>query len=461
MNRTAWLRLLQILGAVAATSLLTLLFHRLGPAVNSMLIGFCYLLVVVLAARWFGLTAAAVATLAAGLQFDYWLLPPVGTFTIADPRNWVGLLAFLITAVVASGLSAAARHKTQEAEQRRREMAGLYALSRASLLAEPGETVLQIERALVANFELDDVRIETADHVVANTEAFARQWPIRVGQRRLGTLYVQARDLGDELGATLAGIVAIALERARMLRESSQVEILRESEALKSALLDSVTHDLRTPLTSIKAAVTTLRGDDADPAARGDLLAVIEEECDWLNQLVQNLVDMARIEGGVLRPRLRREPLGAIIDDTLAHLGWPAGRVRVSVPADLPAVEADGLLLSQALAQLLTNAAAYGGSEQPIEVRVRESEAGIVTEVLDHGAGLEASEIPRIFEKFYRDPRARRLRPEGLGIGLAIARGIIAAHGGELAAASAPGQGTRVWFTLPRARAAVSAPSIP
>ncbi|HWG37154.1 MAG TPA: ATP-binding protein [Terriglobales bacterium] len=452
LTQSKWRRAGQALIALGLTAAVTASL-RLLVSVNITTVGFAYLLVVLAAASVFGFPEALIASLAAAAQYNFFFLPPTDTFTVDDTRNWVALAAFLITATVASELSASAKRQAREAEFRRQEIKRLYELSRASLLADPGDTALQIERALVAIFDFEDAKIELTDGATDVSGTPDLRWPLRVGQSELGFLRVKAPPISPESGAAIAGIVAIALERARVQRESSRMQGLRESEFLKTALLDSVTHDLRTPLTSIKAAVTSLLGEDLErgqeDAARRDLLAVINEESDRLNHILQNVLDMARIESGDLRLVPKALALAPIIEAAITQARLAPQRVRSIGLSDLPPVRADGPLLSQAITQLLSNAAAYSKQDSLIEITASISGAWLTAEIRDHGPGIAPEILPRIFDKFFRDPRARQSRPEGIGMGLAIARGIIQAHQGTLQAASEPGQGARFWFTLP------------
>jgi len=444
-----WRRLGQTLVALGATAAVTAGFSLMGRA-NTTTVGFVYLLVVLAVASVFGFPEALIASLAAAAQYNFYFLPPKYTFTIADTSNWVALAAFLITATVASELSATAKRQAREAELRRRDVNRLYELSRASLLADPDDPIPHLERALVAIFGFEDAQVELRGHPAAPATLAPEDpgdagWPLRVGQSELGVLRVKAAQVNPESSAAVASIVAIVLARALALRESSRLQGVRESEALKTALLDSVTHDLRTPLTSIKAAVTALLGEDLGTgeaaAARRDLLAVIDEESDRLNHILQNVLDMARIEAGGLRLAPTAQALMPIVEAAIAQARLAPQRVRTSIPSDLPLVHADGPLLSQALFQLLSNAAAYSIPESQIEITASADPTSLTIAIRDHGPGIAPEVLPRIFDKFFRDPRARHARPEGLGMGLAIARGIIQAHRGTLEASSAPGHG--------------------
>jgi two-component system sensor histidine kinase KdpD len=458
-QREAWRRGLQTAAALALTGAITLGFRAL-PGVNASTVGFAYLLAVLAAASVFGLPEALLASVAAAAQYNFFFLPPVGTFTIEDPRNWIALATFLITAVVASELSASARRQARAAEQRQREIAQLYELSRATLLAPPDDPAVAIERALVAIFDFEDVWLELPERGPAPPGRFHHRRPLRVGQDEFGTLHIARREgapfddpaLAPETGDAIAGLVAIGLERARVLRERSRLVALRESEALKSALLDSVAHDLRTPLTSIKAAATALLDAESHPAseaARRELLEAINEESDYLNRVVQTVLDMARIEAGGLQLNAAPVALADVLESAIARARLAPRRFDLELAPELPLLRGDGPLLSQALAELLANAAAYSSPESAVRVSAQARADTVQIAIRDQGPGIAADRLPRIFDRFYRGPEARRTRPGGLGMGLAIARGIVQAHGGSLEAASAPGEGSCFLITLP------------
>ncbi|MGH9535431.1 MAG: sensor histidine kinase [Terriglobales bacterium] len=442
-----------VAAALALTVGVTALFRLALPSLNALSVGFAYLLVVLGVASGWGLPAALAASVAATAQLNFFFLPPVGSLTIQDPQNWVALTVFLATAVVASRLSATAQRRAAEAEAQRNDAARLYDLSRAILLANPQEETADLERALIRIFGLRDARIEVGAVAIASApEPFNMHWPLRVGQHEVGALHIEGPSLGVATAEAIAGMMAIALERAQLRAEMTRLSALRAGDALKSALLDSFTHELRTPLTSVKAAASALRGQpDMDPEARQELAAVIEEEADRLDGLLENMLDMARIEGGGLQPERRPQSVEPLIRESLARCPCPARRVDLDLAPNLPSVLADGPLTARALAQLLTNADAYSPRAAPIRIAARPEEGGVRLEVRDRGPGFPPAMLPHAFEKFSRAPLARRLRPEGLGMGLAIARGLIEAQGGAVGASNAENGGACVWFTLPAA----------
>lgn len=358
---------------------LTLVLKLLGERVNATTVSLVFLLnILLIATRWGSLPALAASILAL-LCFNFFFLPPLGTFHIAAPDNWIALVAFLITAVTVGQLSARARKRAEEAEH---------------------------------------------------------------GKREIGRLYAELRE---------------AFERA------SHAEALRQSEKLKSALLDAVTHDLRTPLTSIKASITTLldevRGDQRvalDPESKIEMMEVIDEESDRLNRFINGLIELARIEAGELQLRRRWGVVDEIISAALARAEpiTRQHRVEVEVEKELPGVRVDERAVSEVVYTLIDNAAKYSAKGSLIRISAqRAGDDSIQMSVEDEGPGIAPDLRERVFDKFFRATRDGGIntkQPTGTGMGLAIAKGIVEAHGGTIEIESGTtGKGTRVVFTLP------------
>jgi K+-sensing histidine kinase KdpD len=371
--------------AVAALSVvvLTLLLKIVGTHVNAATVSLALLLnVLFIATRW-GSLPALLTSILAMLCFNFFFLPPFGTFTIAATDNWIALLAFLVTAVTAGQLSASARRRAEEAE---------------------------------------------------------------TGKREIERLYAELRD---------------AFERA------SHAEALRQSEKLKSALLDAVTHDLRTPLTSIKASITTLLDEvrqrpsgeprvALDPEARVEMMEVIDEESDRLGRFINGLIELARIEAGELQLRRRWGAIDEILSTALTR-AEPITRnhhVELDVEAELPGVRVDERAVSEVVYTLTDNAAKYSAKGSTIRITARRSgEELIEMGVEDEGSGIPGRLRERVFDKFFRATRdgdVTTQKPTGTGMGLAIAKGIVEAHEGRIWIESGrEDKGTRVLFTLP------------
>jgi len=426
-----------------------------------------------ISARW-ALSEAMAASVVAMVGFNLFFLPPVGKLTIQDPQNWVAFAAFLVTAVTASQLSARARRRAAEAEQRRVEMERLYALVQSMMLTgsarktirEFVNRVVQVfgcnaaafyyrptdeffrsgpeskvvnDHELLAESEVDNASIDIIRGI-----ALA---PVRLGGRPLGSMALIGSPPSDQMVRAIANLIAITIEKARALEDASHAEAARQSEVLKSALLDSLAHDIKTPLTSIKAAVTSLLG--STPGFDRELLTIINEEADRLNQLAAEVVEMARIEAGKLHLEKQPVAVAELVTGALSELAAPLkGRpLKLRVPSDLPAVEADRDFAGQVVKQFVENALKYSPEGSPLEISAEMKGGKIVIGVADHGPGIEENERPRIFDKFYRG-RRHRFDTRGTGMGLAIAKGIVEAHGEKIWVESEPGQGAVFYFSL-------------
>ena len=376
----------QVLGygvALVVICAATVVLRSFGDHVNPTTVALTFLLIVLFLATAWGSKPAVLASIVAASSFNYFFLPPVGTFAISDPHNWVAIVAFLLTAVTVGQLSARAKQRTEEAE---------------------------------------------------------------VGKREIERLYEELRD---------------AFVRA------SHAEALRQSEKLKSALLDAVTHDLRTPLTSIKASITTLldevRGRTngnqlgaLDYESKIEMMEVIDEESDRLNRFIGGLIELARIEAGEMHLRRR---WGAVDEITSAalHRAEPITRghhVELSIETDLPVVRVDERAVSEVVYTLVDNAAKYSPKGTSIRITAQRYDDGMIKmTVEDSGEGIAVDLRERVFDKFFRATRDGDIstnRPAGTGMGLAIAKGIVEAHQGKIWIESGSGgKGTRVVFTLP------------
>jgi two-component system sensor histidine kinase KdpD len=360
---------LNYIWAAAAVAAAVFLLASVRPHVNITTAALGLVMVVMLTAVRWGSGPALFNSVIGLLSFNYFFIPPIHTWTIADPENWIAFGAFLIVAVVVGQLSSHAKQKTVESESRRRQLQRLY----------------------------------------------------------------------EEL--------------QRTFEEASEAQSLRRSEKLKTALLDAVTHDLRTPLTSIKGAATTLlRNDDSMSGdVRRELLTVIDEESDRLNRFVEEMMELAQIEGGHLKLRRTATATSEIVNAALdrASLVLAPHPVEVTLDDQLPLLEVDAASVAGVVFELLENAARYSGSGRRIAVRARQVEPSWVElAVEDEGPGIAPEDRERIFEKFFRAPH-RANDGHGFGVGLAIARGIVEAHGGKIWAEARHGSGSVLRFTVP------------
>ena len=475
-SHTIFRRLSRLSGALALIAAVTFACARVLH-VNPTTVSLAYLLAILAVATWASLTEAVLASIVAMLCFNYFFLPPVGTFTIADPQNWVALTAFLVLAVTASNLSATARRRAAESSDRRAEMERLYNLSRALMMAEIGEAAAarHLAREVASVFDLKAVvvfdrrsgEVERAgpedlpigesklrDAAVQNTELDEKgvtALPIRLGGSPIGAIGVFSRSISDAALHAISNLAAISLERARTLDLASRAEAARQSQELKSTLLDAVAHEFKTPLTSVKAAASALlSGVQADPTAT-ELLTVIGEEADRMTTMVSEAIEMARIEAGELRisqePRAPAELLSAAVRKIEPSLD--GRRIEVSAASGLPLCSADPAMFRTVILQLLDNAAKYAQPGAPVSLGAEATPEGIVFSVADRGPGIREQERERVFEKFYRCEKDRQRIP-GTGMGLAIAREIVQAHGGRMWVESSP-EGSRFCFSLPLA----------
>ena len=446
--------------------------------VNQTTVALSFLLAILAVSAVWGMAVSVFMSIVAVVAFNYYFLPPVGTLTIADPQNWVALIAFLVTSITGSRLSSRIRQEADEAHQRRREMERLYRFSR-QLLGEGN--VIQLMNAIpdyiVESFEagaaelflpqkdkfyrsgfgaaqLDEDKMRAAfvnDEVMLDTERSKYFLPVRLGVRPIASLGISGAQLSRQSIDAVSTLVAIAIERARAVEQLGQTEAERQGERLKSALLDSITHDFRTPLTSMKAAVTSLlTSPDAGSPQTQELLTIINEECDRLNHLVAEAAEMAQLEAGELVLELAPTPIDEIIKTALSHCKAAlAGRcVEVRIAPDLPPVRADRERAREALVQLIDNANIYSPKDQPITITAELTGDSVMTSVADRGPGIDDFEQTMIFDKFYRG-KDQRFLVRGTGMGLPIAKAIITAQKGSISVTSQLGHGSVFAFTLP------------
>jgi two-component system sensor histidine kinase KdpD len=460
-------------GIVAANVLLFGRFLHLNPTT----VALSFLLGVLVVSAFWGLRYALVLAVLSTLAFNFYFLPPVGTFTISDPQNWMALFAFLVTAIMASDLSDRARKAAENSTQRRIEVERLYSFSQTLLESENVVQLLNAlpryivemfgmrEVALLLNNRQDIYRsspepgrldLEYLEMAAGRGEPFSdplqqiRVMPLRLGMRIVGAMGMVGEISYESLEA-LGSMVSVAIERAGAIESLTRAEAARESEQLRSALLDAVTHEFRTPLTAIKASVTAMLGSSAlEAAERQELLTVIDEETDRLNRLVGEAAEMARLDAGQVELHVDLHPVADLVElaRELVKQALAQREVRVNIAPDLPAVRVDAGRIAEALSQLLENAAKYSPPDSPIFVTAAPSREGIAISVADRGAGIDAFELGLIFERFYRG-RQQRLRIQGTGMGLAIAKAIVEAHGGSIAVTSQLEHGSVFTITLP------------
>ncbi|MGA8025990.1 MAG: ATP-binding protein [Bryobacteraceae bacterium] len=437
------------------------------------------LLGVLLAGAYRKLPEAVIASIAATLCLDYLFVPPIGSITIGDPQGWIVLIVFLAVSLVASNLSSRLRQQRDEMASREGEAEKLHALSRSMLLSSGapdvrrlivnkcielfgfGEVVLfesangqfhrsQAESSIPAE-KLRRVAVYgTVDH---DGEGRMTVWPVTLGNKNLGSLGFLGDALPEPTLQSIGNTVAVALAQAQAQDAGSRAEAVRKSEELKSMMIDALAHDLKTPLTSIEASVDLLLQPAGVPEEqRQDLLHVIQEEAGGLRRMVDEAIHLARIDAKRLKLECRPAKVDDLVEVTIRSLGERARshRIECEIPGDLPHVFADRELVMQALKQLLDNALKYTPAGSIVTVSAREANGLVSISVRDRGKGLTELEQGRVFNKFYRG-RYDRSAVQGTGMGLAIAKEILEAHGGFIAVDSQVGQGSRFTIGLPAA----------
>lgn len=471
-----WLRL----SIVCATAVVLFLgFIRL-PQINVTSVALvCLFLVVLIAVRW-ALADAVVFAVLTGLGLNYFFLPPYRSFVVADRQNWIALLIFLGVAVLGGRVAQRARQAAVLASESQREAERLYDISQELMTSDNVLTLVPgIPMILLRTLQTEGVALylsaterlypagdipsslsisALADaalrrDIISDSVARTLIAPIRLGVRLLGSLFFYGNLPAESTVNTISGLVGVAIERAHALERLSHAEALRESEQLRTALLDSVAHDLRTPLTSIHAAVTALQGSPQMPAAQSqELIAIIHEESDRLNRLIGLAIEMAQWEDSSIQLRRRPCNLELLLEAAMQqHANETDGRtIKLDLPSDVMAVSADAAAISALLGHLLQNAARYTPRGSPILISAVAEPPFAVIRVTDQGPGIPAEERERVFDKFYRG-RQQEKGPAGTGLGLAIVKAIAEAHGGHAWAEQPPHPGACFAFTLPLA----------
>jgi two-component system sensor histidine kinase KdpD len=407
-----------------------------------------YLLAVLPIAVVWGLPYSIAASIESVLAINFFFLPPLYTLTISDSRNWFALLVFIVTAVVVSQLAAGLRRRATESE--------LLAQIATSLLAHEG-----VDRQLeqLAPEVASALQVDRATIHVGSDATDGGGYPLVADARRVGSIALEGQHAGTaaarrRLLPALGSLLGVALDRERLAREAVEAEALRRSDALKTAVLRAVSHDLRTPLMAILTAASALsrRDLDLDPADRAELLATILAESERLDVLVGNLLDLSRLQAGALHPEPEPWAIDDLVAQALGEMGSRAERVEVSLPNDPPIARVDAHQVERAIVNLIENALKYSPVNEPVRVQVAAHGDRGVVRVIDHGPGIASDETERIFEPFHRGRSAGTVR--GAGLGLAIARGFVEASGGRVWVESRDGQGATFTLELPLAEVA-------
>ena len=454
-------------GAVAAV---TAVAYRVVP-VNATTAGFAYLLLVLVIASTWGFLEAALSSILATLCFNYFFLPPIGNFTIADPQNWVALFSFLTTSLIASRLSTKVKQQAQDALARQQDIERLYSFSRTILLSggeEPFPKQLirnlastfgltaavlhdrrtgEFYRAGPSDFEgLDDQLREAALNGTSFSDAAGNRTvtAVRLGSEPIASVALEGVSMPDSVLQGVANLVAIGLERAKAQEMEHQIEAARQSEQLRTALIDAMAHEFKTPLTLIKGVTTSvLAQPERLSESTREQITIADEEAEHLRVLLDNAIDMARLDTADVNVTLEMSDVQEVVREVAASMQTEIGGRPFAVTADglIPAVPLDRRLAKLALKQILDNALKYSRPDSAVAVRIHASAEELFIDVTDHGAGISPGERMRIFERFYRGRSVREQAP-GTGLGLNIASSIVRAHQGELTVTSQPGETT-------------------
>ena len=486
-----WRPYLYSVGIVVLVSLIGQPIHLLIDPTNLVML---YLLAVVVAAVRWGRGPSALAAVLSVLAFDFFMVPPRLTLAVSDVQYFLTFVGLLVVGLVISTLAVREREQAESAKRREGHTAALYELSRDLTTAVDLETVLRMAIRHISDLfhceaavflpEGDDLTLRARsphfptgpdEHTAAtwvykhgqtagqstNTlaRAQARYLPLRTAQGVVGSVGIRAGEGGSlsqdqqRLLEALLSQVALAVESVQLADKARQAQLLHETEKLQTALLNSVSHNLRTPLASITGALSSLRDDEQvlDDDARRELLNTAWEESERLNRLVGNLLNMTRLEAGAMKLSIEVCDVQDLVGVTLAQM---TNRLRhrqlvMDVPASLPPVTIDLVLGAQALVNLIDNAIKYSPSETPIDIRAYVEQGRVVIAVSDQGVGIPPSALEHIFDKFYRIQQASDT--SGTGLGLSISKGIVELHGGQIWAANRPEGGAIFAIALPAA----------
>jgi len=492
--RTSWAEIARLGAGLGAVLGVTALYSQWLGVSNATTVALTFLLIVLVVAATSRLWVAAATSAVAMLSFNFFFLPPVGTWTIADPQNWVALFAFLAVSLVATNLSSRARARTREAIGRRDELARLFDLSREVLLTTEGrEAITTLARSVARRFDLSYVAIalprstgwelfeagpltisldpnqlamafagaESGLEFDAYTRTYSghrtmmagdhavRLVPLRVGTKAIGLLAATGRPVEPGTLDALAAVVAIGIERVSLLDERKAAEVAKRGEELKTALLASLAHDLRTPLTAIRVAASNLQAPAVSAEHQREQTGLILEEAERLGRLFENILEMARIDAGTVSTEFRWAHPSEIITAARDQVARSVGhhRLEIEVDPDTP-VRIDPRLTASAIAHVIENAAQYAPPESAISVKAAVTPDSLVVTVRDRGPGIAPADLPRLFQRFYRGAAAKA-HGAGTGMGLAISRGLLAAENGRIWGENAPDGGAQFTIVVP------------
>jgi two-component system, OmpR family, sensor histidine kinase KdpD len=437
---------LGVLVSVVSVAIATAAIYPLKTVAPTVSLSVVYVPAVALVSVFWGLWLGLATSLLSAAAFNFFHLPPVGRFTVADSRNWVALAAFTAIAAIVSTIANVAHSRAVEADMRQREADLASGLARELLAGAQTPVALRAAARRVAEaLEIPSAALELDGAAAADDRRDAVPLSDAAGQR-IATLLIPKglpsdtiERLRNHIVPSLEALIALALHRDAVQAEAVETAALRRSDELKTALLQAISHDLRTPVTAILAAAHALRARSVTAEERGELSAAVVEEAQRLSALIDKLLDLSRLQSGRAEPRREWTSLEEVV--LAAREALPDRiDVRISVEPDVPAIRADAAQLERVFANLLENAWHYSNG-LPVSVHVRRAGARVVARVVDQGPGIPRAEQRRIFEPFYRGSQPAQQRWSGSGLGLAIAKGFVEANGGSISVDSLPGQG--------------------
>jgi len=433
---------------VATVAVATALLYPLKQVAPVVSLGVVYLLGVLLVSTFAGLRPGVVASLLSAAAFNWFHIPPVHRWHLAESENWVALAAFVIVAAIASTVADVARSRAREAERRRREADLAADLARVLLAGtDRGESLDAAGRLVARSVGALEATIETPATTAPTAGAIV--FELRDGELEIARLLVHgvidpetAERLRDRVVPAVAALLAVALRRDAMEAEAVETAALRRSDDLKTALLRAVSHDLRSPLTAIVTAGHALLSPSAGRNERDELARAVVDEGERLSALIDKLLDLSRLQAGAAEPHLADLALEEVLEATTDRV---PNRVRLEIDGELPLLNADGTQLERAFANLVDNAVLHSGG-RPVHVYASAEGGRLVVRIVDRGPGIPAADRARIFEPFHRGSGAAS--GSGSGLGLAIAKGFIEANGGTISVQSDSRRGTTFVVSL-------------
>jgi two-component system, OmpR family, sensor histidine kinase KdpD len=467
--------LVRMLLAVCAIAIASVILIAFRDVFSSSVIALLYLLVVVFCTTIGGFLAGITASVLAFLAFNYFFLPPYSTFIVTYTQDTIALFVFLVVSVLISNLMGRSKLRLEQIEARERESTHLFELSStltgirdeqeiAELLAQHVLAVFQADRVdVLVQSDLPDtdcqdkpcIQVRLPENTLPGV-SYQHSQVLSTNRGVLGEIHLWTKNVSltsneKRLLQTIASQAALAVERTLFSRSENRAKILEESDRLKTAILSSVSHDLRTPLASIQAAASSLNDSSIvlEPKARDELNSLLLEEAEHLNQLVGNLLNMSRIEAGALKLQKHWNSMADLVDTAVERMQrqLAAHTVRIDVSEDLPLIQVDAILIEQVFINLLSNCIKFSPPGSQIQLKARIQDANWMEIVISNqGPGIPDEHLEHIFDKFYQFPGMKQ--ESSTGLGLSICKGIVEAHGGQIWAGNST-EGLAFYFTLP------------